>query len=151
VLTDDVLTVRPGPPPECPGGANELRMRPSAAALFDGLDVRSRRTTHDGRVAIEASEPVHGSRPLSAIIFPVPSREAPDLEVLEMPAVAALVSLLASPRVIGWTSRDVAGRDFSVLGRVVDAVPVYRLTIPWGPPFDPSLAREIARVCLGPS
>jgi hypothetical protein len=41
----------------------------------------------------------------------------------------------------------VLSRDFTMQGEVAHRVPVYRAAIPWGPPFDPSIApllRELA-------
>ena len=36
--------------------------------------------------------------------------------------------------------REVLTRDFTTMSSLVNEVPVYAATIPWGPPFDPSVA-----------
>jgi hypothetical protein len=47
----------------------------------------------------------------------------------------ALFALLSFPRVHGWERSEVLTRDFSRLTEVVNRVPIYAVTIPWGPPF----------------
>ena len=37
-------------------------------------------------------------------------------------------------------------RDFSVLSTLVNLVPVYDVTIPWGPPFDTSIPRALTEL-----
>ena len=46
LVTDDVLTVDPGPPVRCQGGASELRLRAAAAHL---ADAHPDRDPHHGR------------------------------------------------------------------------------------------------------
>ena len=51
LVTDDVLTVDPGPPVTCLGGAFELRLRPAAAVLADARPGSPTRPTADERLA----------------------------------------------------------------------------------------------------
>ena len=42
-------------------------------------------------------------------------------------------------------------RDFATLSQVVNTVPVYDVRIPWGPPFDPHVAGELAALASPPA
>ena len=42
-----------------------------------------------------------------------------------------------------------SGVYFTAISRLVNAVPVYGVTIPWGPPFDPSTVTVLARLATG--
>ena len=53
-----------------------------------------------------------------------------------------MFGLLAFPRVHGWRDKAVLAREFATLSQVVNQVPVFEATIPWGPPFDPDIARS---------
>ena len=37
-------------------------------------------------------------------------------------------------------------RDFTTLSRLVNEIPVYDVVIPWGPPFDPTVAPALANL-----
>lgn len=137
LVTDDVLVVDPGPPVRCAGGAIELRLRAKAAPLADGAQGSSR-STADGRTAFAPGDARLGLLPLAAIVMPWPSREANEIEVTELSGAERLLTLMDSPRVFGWTDGAVLARDLSTLGQVVNQVPVVEVTVPWGPPFDPS-------------
>jgi hypothetical protein len=150
LVTDDVLTVDASDRAMCVGAAAELRLRPAAAPIADALPAAATRTTGDDRLALAADETVGGSVPLKAIVIPCPSRTATEVEVLTIPPSIAVFTMLAFPRVYGWTRRDVLTRDFDTLSRLVNLVPVYAVTIPWGPPFDPSVVRCLSRL-LGES
>ena len=63
-----------------------------------------------------------------------------------MDAGAALVALLSFPRVQGWRRREVLTREFAMLSQLVNEVPVHHATIPWGPPFDPDVARSLRKL-----
>jgi hypothetical protein len=39
------------------------------------------------------------------------------------------------PRIPGWIDTDVQDRQFNRFADLVERVPVYVATIPWGPPF----------------
>lgn len=146
LITDDVLVVDGGPPVTCTGGASEIRLRSSASAIVDSRPDLATRTTADERLAFAprcAPPRPHG---LACIVVPVPSRTATDVGVRALPPSTALFTLLGSPRVHGWRRPDVIGRDFTTLSRVVNDVPVFEVTIPWGPPFGPRVAQSLARL-----
>jgi hypothetical protein len=141
LVTDDVLAVRPGPPVTCIGGSSELRLREGAATLAG--DAASTRTTEDERLALTVPHAPVAAMPLRAVVIPRPSREATSLEVARLEPATAIVAFLAFPRVYGWNRRDVLQRDFGVFAALVDQVPVYTATIPWGPPFDPRVVNGL--------
>jgi hypothetical protein len=39
------------------------------------------------------------------------------------------------PRVLGWQDAATLGTAFQALGDLVERVPVFEATVPWGPPF----------------
>jgi hypothetical protein len=145
-VTDDVLTVDPGPPVTCMGGAAEMRLRRAAASIGRGEPGMASRITPDDRVALTVpSAPPH-PLPLAAIVVPAPSRTTTAVELKHLEPSAALFTLLSFPRVHGWQREDVLSRDFSTLAEVANRVPVYDVTIPWGPPFDPAVAAALLAI-----
>jgi hypothetical protein len=144
LVTDDVLAVHAGPPITCIGGATELRLRPAASGLAAQRPDQSTRTTADERTAFAPSPARTGPLPLAAIIVPSPDREASEVEARRLEPSTAVFSLLAFPRVYGWSRPDVLSRDFSMLSQVANAVPVYDVTVPWGPPFRDDIAGALA-------
>jgi hypothetical protein len=150
VVADDVLTVDTSPPVTCTGGASELRLRTAAAALAEDRPGIVSRTTADERLAIATTPAPLEPLPLAAIVVPGPSRTAIEVEVTRLPPSQAVFWLLAFPRVHGWCRPDVLSRDFAVLSQLVNLVPVYDVTIPWGPPFSPDVFRSLAALASGP-
>jgi hypothetical protein len=144
LITDDVLTIDAGQPVRCTGGASELRLRRAAAAIADQHAGAATRLTADDRVALRLRTAPREPLPLGAIVVPGPSRSATELEVRRLPATTALLWILGFPRIFGWCLREVLTRDFATVGKLVDQVPVYEVIIPWGPPFDPDIARVLA-------
>jgi hypothetical protein len=55
----------------------------------------------------------------------------------------ALQQLLRYPRLVSWQAPEPIGRLFQLTARVAAVLPVYRATVPWGPPFPPNLAEEL--------
>ncbi len=152
LVTDDVLTVDPGPPVTCLGGARELRLRAAAAAIAQARPEGRTRATADERLAF-APAPVPAPlepRPLAAIVIPSPSRTASEVEPRRLPPSDALFALLSFPRVHGWRRPDVLNRDFTTLSRIVNLTPVYDVTIPWGPPFRSDVAKALAELAVAP-
>lgn len=143
IITDDVLAVDVGERVTCLGGASELRLRAAAAPLAHGRAGLVVRPTADERLAVSAAAARPGPVPLGAIVVPSPSRTAERVKVRPLPPSTALFWLLACPRVHGWRSPEVLQRDFAALSELVNRVPVYDVTIPWGPPFDPSVTAEL--------
>jgi hypothetical protein len=146
LITDDVLSVDPGPPVTCIGGAPELRLRDKAAPIARAHPTAVVRTTADDRHAFAPTCAPVAPRPLAAIVIPSPSRTATEVETKVIEPTSALLALLATPRVHGWRDKDVLTRKFAMLTQLVNEVPVIDATIPWGPPFDPDIARQIRKV-----
>jgi hypothetical protein len=144
LVTDDVLVVRAGAAVTCIGGASELRLRSAAAPIAEDRSNIATRATVDERVAVSPPSTVSGPLPLAAIVIPWPTRESTEIEIHRASASDALAALLAFPRVHGWQLADVITRDFLTLVKVVEALPVYVISIPWGPPFDARIARSLA-------
>jgi hypothetical protein len=71
-------------------------------------------------------------------------RTVSEVGVTRLSPSTALLTLLSSPRIHGWRRPDVLSRDFSTQSEIVNRVPVYAVTVPWGPPFDPSVARVLS-------
>ena len=151
LVTDDVLAVEPGPPVTCVGGASELRLRAAAASLADARPDRPARTTADDRRAFAPPPAPPGPLPLRGVVIPSPSRTATEVAVRRLSPSDSLFALLAFPRVHGWRHPEVLARDFATLSRIVNDVPVYDVTIPWGPPFDPLIARSLAELAVQPT
>jgi hypothetical protein len=152
LVTDDVLVVDPNPPVTCIGGAPELRLRDGAAALAESQPDATARVTADDRLAVAPLSAPAEPLPLAAIVVPAPSRAATDVEIHRLPASTAVFWLLAFPRVHGWCRPDVLSRDFAAISRIANAIPIYDVTIPWGPPFDPRVAQALAALAAdGPS
>ena len=149
LVTDDVLTVEPGPPVTCRGSASELRLRAGAVSIAESTPDASTRATADQRLALASDHAPLEPIPLAAIVIPAPSRTATRVEIRREPATSALFGILSFPRIHGWRRPDVLSRDFTTLSQVVNAVPVYNVTIPWGPPFSPAVAGELASLATG--
>jgi hypothetical protein len=146
LVTDDVLAVEAGPPVTCVGGAREVRLRGAASAIADALPGGAIRATADDRLALTPALAPSQPLPLAAIVIPAPSRTASVVEVRSVPPTEALFALISFPRVHGWRRPDVLRRDFDTLSRIVNLIPVYDVTIPWGPPFDPGVPRSLAEL-----
>jgi hypothetical protein len=144
LVTDDVLTVDAGPPVTCTGGASELRLRPTASVLAEQGPDHASRVTADERLAFAPSPAVVQPLPLAAIIVPSPDRAASDIQVRRLAPSTAVFWLLVFPRVHGWSRPDVLSRDFAMLSNIVNSVPVYDVTVPWGPPFRSDIAGSLA-------
>lgn len=149
VVTDDVLAVDVDDDVTCLGGASELRLRAAAAPLALSRSGIVARETADERLAMSADPVAMHPLPLAAIVVPTPSRTAEQVEVRRLPPSTAIFWLLAFPRIHGWQAQDVLQRDFTVLSELVNRVPVYDVTIPWGPPFDPSVAVTLTSLLNG--
>jgi hypothetical protein len=144
LVADDLLALEPGPPVTCTGGASHVRLRRGAASIAHAQPDADVRTTADERIALAIRHAGAEPHALAGIVLPAPSRTAAAVEVQRLGATNALVALLSFPRVQGWREADVLRRDFSVLSRVADEIPVHRVVIPWGPPFPPSVATELS-------
>lgn len=144
LVTDDVLVVDSGPPATCIGGAGELRLREAAAEIALMRPTAPTRATEDERLAFAPEAASLEPLPLSAIIIPEPSRTVTKVETERMAPADALFALLAFPRVHHWRRPDVLSREFTTVSGLVNTVPVFRATIPWGPPFSVDIAPALA-------
>jgi len=144
LITDDLLRLDLSrTPPTCSLGATELRLRKAAGNLSERFaQAPGRRTTGDARDALALPASTTENLPLAAIVIPRPekSAERTEPEVERLDAMAAFLLLSRFPRLLGWEDEDVLRTQFQQLGDIVDKVPVYVATLPWGPPFPDDLA-----------
>jgi hypothetical protein len=129
--------------PRCFRGTGMVRLRPAAASLASEIAGAEVIETADGRVGVIPAPTASNRPPLGAILVPAPSREAAELEVGQLGPREALVELLRYPRLIAWRTRGPIRAHFDGAARLAQAVPVYRATIPWGPPFAAGLAKKL--------
>lgn len=146
LVTDDVLVVDAGPPASCIGGAPELRLREKAAEIVMMQPGSSGRETKDDRLAFSPAVATPDQFPLRAIVIPDPSKSAIEVDIQRETPGDALLALLSFPRVHQWREPDVLSRDFMTMSELVNQVPVFRATIPWGPPFRSDIAPALAAV-----
>lgn len=148
LVTDDVLRVS-----ECDGrlvgwpGTACLRLREGAVATAAVFPERARAVTPDRRTAVYPETAGPGPLPLGALTVPHPDRGLATPRFRRLEPVEALTTLLRYPRVVGWCDNEVAARDFRLLARIADSVPVWAARVPWGARFLPEAAdRLIATV-----
>lgn len=150
LVTDDVMRVdASGAGVRVYPGATESRLRPSARALADACPPESVRHTADGRLAVRYRVRAGGSLPLAACVIPRPSRQATELAVRRLRPTTALLWMIQFPRVLGWCERESMGREFQSLGALAEGVPVFEATVPWGPPFRPSVLTGLLHSVAG--
>lgn len=149
LVTDDVLVVEDGTPVMCIGGAPELRLREKAAGIAREHANAATRSTADDRLAFSPTPAPLGPIPLAAIVIPSPSETVSEVEIRRFSPSEALFALLSYPRINGWVRAEVLGREFLTLSQVVNQIPVYDVTIPWGPPFSPDTARALSTLIAG--
>lgn len=150
LVTDDVLVVSSTRPVTCMGAASELRLRPKAVSIVADVDPSRTRMTEDDRLAYSPAPGPDEHLPLAGVVIPSPSQEASEVTVERIDPAEALFDLLEFPRVHGWEDPGVLQRDFTATTNLVNSIPVYEATIPWGPPFDPTVAGVIARLVGSP-
>jgi hypothetical protein len=151
LVADDALRVEvAGARATCFPGSRRLRLRAAAAPLGHAIEGAAVAETADGRTAVLPTRLVDVPLTLRAALIPEPSREATGLEVQRLGPMEAVQELLSYPRLRRWHSSEQIGALFRLTADVAAAVPVYRATVPWGPPFPPGLAGELlASVGLG--
>ncbi len=146
LVADDLLAITSEDPPTCIGGSDELRLREKAFEIAQTVTNANVRSTADRRLAFAPDAVGDGRWPLGGIVVPSPSRDRRSLTFDLLEPSGALMTLLAFPRVHGWTEPGVLRHDFATLSRLVNEVPVWNATIPWGPPFSPQIATEMAQL-----
>jgi hypothetical protein len=148
LVTDDLLRIRfDAEGPVALPGLPEIRLRPQAEALAESFPAEARGTTPDGRTRLRFPAPEEA--PVRVIVLPAPSREVDSLQSDPLRPGEALVELGRYPRVLGWKTPEVRTARFRMLAGLVKAVPVVRVRIPWGPPFDPGLADRLRALGAG--
>jgi hypothetical protein len=130
--------------PTCFAGAIAMRLRPTVASLSEQIDGEARET-EDGRTAVFPAETANHPIELRAAVIPVPSRTTKELEVERLGAMDGLIELLRNPRLGFWLDPRRVAALFEATAKVAALTPVFRATIPWGPPFSATLGRELLR------
>jgi hypothetical protein len=144
LVSDDMLRVDLSEgAPSCFRGTGVVRLRPAAASLASEIAGAEVIETADGRVGVIPAPAPSDRPPLGAVLVPAPSREAAELEVVRLGDPEALVELLRYPRLIAWRTSGPIRAHFDGAARLAQSLPLYRATIPWGPPFAAGLAAEL--------
>ncbi|MFC4858687.1 hypothetical protein [Actinophytocola glycyrrhizae] len=136
LVSDDLLRVDNGM--VHPGGT-ENRLRENARELATGDTYE----TADGRLALRPRTLVDAPLPLAACVIPRPSREVRAVALRRLGAAEALLRLSRYPRVLGWRDAASMAATFQGLGDLVERVPVFEATIPWGPPFEEGVLADL--------
>ncbi|MCT2585753.1 hypothetical protein [Actinophytocola gossypii] len=144
LVSDDLLRVDGG---VVHPGATESRLRPAASALAETAAVRE---TADGRLAVAPRVWTGGPLPLAACVVPRPDRAAAGVAVRRLRPAVALLGLSRYPRVLGWTDGPTAASAFQSLADLVERVPVFEATIPWGLPFADGVLADLLDAVLAP-
>lgn len=55
-----------------------------------------------------------------------------------------MFTLMSFPRVHGGRLPEVLTNEFTTLSQIANNIPVYEVTIPWGPPFGTEIAPGLA-------
>ena len=151
-VSDDLLRIDGSDVPRWVGRSPELRLRASAQELVTGRrgkwDVRS---AVDGRLTALPPVADEATAAIGAVVVPLPSRQAHEVTVEQLDSVDAVLVLAGFPRLEGWRLHSAIEAQLDGAARLTRAVPVFVVTVPWGPPF-PSQTMEtlLARV-LDPS
>jgi hypothetical protein len=136
LISDDLLRVdKAGQTLLVHPGGTESRLRPSARSLAAAVPAGSVRETADGRLALRPRTWTGDPLPLAACVVPRPDRGASRVSVRRLRPSIALLSLSRYPRVLGWSDPASAAAAFQALADLVERVPVFEATIPWGLPF----------------
>ena len=155
LVTDDILPLEFETSPataveavRCLRSGSEIRLREKSASLAERFASDTRvRITADDRHAVESASSEHDRIPLGAIILPRPDREQSEVSARVVPPGEAAYWLSRCQRIEGWQGRDELRKQFNDAVRVVEAVPVFEVMVPWGPPFAADLPQRIQECC----
>lgn len=149
LVADDVLRVDCGPDrlTRVYPGATENRLRTGAAELAYAGPAGEVRRTADGRLAVRSRRMVAGPLPLSACVVPRMCPDAEQVRVRRLRPVAAMQWLLLFSKVPGWFD---PGWIFQAIGDLVERVPVFEVTVPWGIPFSQETLTDLLGGVSGP-
>lgn len=144
LVTDDVLRLKAeGDNFLCHWGTGELRLRPNATALAELFPPAQASRSSDGRSTLLLAPSETALPRLRAILIPQPSREQRELAAERLTLVQAAFRLNGYPRVYGWQRDEPRRRQFELFARLAESVPVFRMSIPWGPPFASDLPGQL--------
>lgn len=144
LVTDDVLRLQPeGESFRCHWGTGELRLRPNAASLTERFPPSNTSRSADGRATLLLAPREQRLPRLRAILIPQPAREQRELEAERLTLVQASFHLNGYPRVYGWQVDEPRRRQFALFARLAETVPVFRVKVPWGPPFAADLPGRV--------
>jgi len=154
LVTDDVLPLEFGSGDaaadavHCIRSGREIRLREKSASLADrfGADAIVR-VTEDERHAVAPAATALDRLPLSAIVLPRPDQDHPEVRARTLGAGEASLWLGRCERIEGWRGREHLRRQFVDVGRVVASVPVFEVSVPWGPPFADDLPERVLEAC----
>ena len=127
----------------CFPGSRRLRLRSSAAGLGDMIEGAALGATADGRTAVIPARSADSPMELHAVLIPDPTRGTNKLRMRRLGAMEALQELLRHPRLTMWRSSDPIARLFALTAEIATKLPVYRASVPWGPPFPAGLAERL--------
>lgn len=144
MITDDVGRVRfDADDVKLVAGAHESRLRASAASLAELVPASSVRRTGDGRLAVSLRRSRLAESPLDAVVVPLPAHEGTALQLRALGARDAVLTIAMFPRLSGLIDREMQARQFEQIARLVDRVPVFAATIPWGGALDDRTAAAL--------
>jgi hypothetical protein len=153
LVTDDVLPLEFGDEGTDPGpvfclrSGHEIRLREKAASLARHFGDDAVRITPDERHAVAPPPSPFERVPLSTIVLPRPDRDHLEVRARRLGAGEASLALGRCQRIEGWQGADHLRRQFIDVGRIVSAVPVFEVSVPWGPPFADDLAGRVLEAC----
>ncbi|PYG00673.1 hypothetical protein SAMN05216184_103246 [Georgenia satyanarayanai] len=146
LITDDVLRLDDVTDrPVARLGATELRLRKGADSLvarFDDGAPQVRRSADD-REVLRLRDGAADRLPLDVLIIPFPSRTTDRVEVRRLRGPDAVLALSGFPRLIGWRDPEVLSRQLTLTAALAGRVPVIAASVPWGPPFAPTLVEQL--------
>lgn len=153
LVTDDILPLTfdsdgaLGEAVFCVRSGHEIRLREKAASLTKYFPVDGVRITQDERHAVTPRATPLERIPLSAILLPRPDRRRSDVIARRLGPGEASLALGRCERIEGWRDNGHLRQQFEDVGRIVTSVPVFEVSVPWGPPFAADLANRILDAC----
>lgn len=135
-ITDDLLRLGPGRPPQWIGRSPELRLRAGASELVDTRRSSWQvRATSDGRLAAVPPMGETATGRVAAVVIPQPVRDQAPIGIDRVEPVQAALHLARFSRIQGWCHRRGLETQLDGSSRVADSIPVFVVRVPWGPPF----------------
>jgi hypothetical protein len=133
---------------DCLKAGTEIRLREGSTSLIERFtDEVEVRDTVDLRRAVSPLTTGRDRIPLGAIIVPHPDHHHPEVAARLLKAGEANFLLGRHQRIQGWRDAEQLRRQFEDAGRVAGAVPVFDVSVPWGPPFADDLVADVLEAC----